>query len=86
MNKTKALKKDLKNKFSGTLKEVVNKEDPSPSKKVKKLIKRTSKKLAIAVASDAKKAMKKAEKAERKAEKAAKPKKEKREKPIELVV
>ena len=86
MNKTKALKKDLRNKFSGTIQDVVAKEDPSPSKKVKKLIKRTSKKLAAAVANDSRKALKKAEKAERKAAKRAKPKNEKREKPIELVV
>ncbi|MDL5049380.1 hypothetical protein QQ054_25530 [Oscillatoria amoena NRMC-F 0135] len=86
MKKSKAFKKDLKNKFSGTIQDVVVKEDPSPSKKVKKLIKRASKKLAAAVANDTRKAIKKAEKAERKAVKGAKPKKEKREKPIELVV
>ncbi len=85
MSKNKALKKDLRNKFTGTIQEVVSKEDPKPSKKVKKLIKRASKKLAVAVASDTVKALKKAEKAERKAEKSGKSKKEKREKPIELV-
>jgi hypothetical protein len=79
MNKTKAIKKDLRTKFSGTINEVVTKEDPAPSKKVKKLIKKSSRQLAVAVIDDTKKAKKKAVKAERKAlkaeKKATKPKK-----------
>jgi hypothetical protein len=72
MNKTNALKKDLKNKFAGTLNEVVTLEDPKPSKKVKKLISKSSKKLASAVVKDNKEAKKKAIKAEKKAAKAEK--------------
>ncbi|MBL7844787.1 MAG: hypothetical protein JNK44_13040 [Cyclobacteriaceae bacterium] len=95
MNKTKALKKDLKNKFAGTINEVVTLEDPKPSKKVKKLISKSSKKLASAVVKDNKEAKKKAIKAEKKAakaeKKAAKPlnglkaKKEKKVKEVEII-
>ncbi len=72
MNKNKALKKDLKNKFTGSIQEVVNQEDPKPSKKVKKLIRKSSNRLASAVAQDAKKAKKHALKNEKKAAKAEK--------------
>jgi hypothetical protein len=72
MNKSKALKKDLKNKFTGSIQEVVSLEDPKPSKKVKKLITKSSKRLASAVAADARKARKKAVKDEKKAAKAEK--------------
>jgi hypothetical protein len=94
MNKTKAVKKDLTIKFAGTINEVVNQEDPKPSKKVKRLIKKSSRRLATAVLDDTKKAKKRAEKdgkkslkAEKKAAKAekkaslngSKPKKENKE-------
>jgi hypothetical protein len=72
MSKTKAVKKDLTAKLAGTLNEVVIKEDPKPSRKVKKLIRKSSKKLAVAVLDDTKKAEKKASKAEKKALKAEK--------------
>lgn len=72
MKKVKALKKDLRTKFSGTLTQAVNIEDPKPSKKVKKLISKTSRQLAAAVMNDTKKARKKAEKAEKKFVKAEK--------------
>jgi len=95
MNKKKALKKDLKNKFAGTINEVVSLEDPKPSKKVKKLISKSSRKLASAVVKDNKEAKKKALKAEKKAAKAEKkalkpvnglkPKKEKKEKQVEIL-
>lgn len=59
MKKAKALTKDLKTKFADTLNQAVGIEDPKPSKKVKKIIKRTSKQLASAVVEDTKKARKK---------------------------
>ncbi len=72
MKKVKALKKDLRAKFSGTITQAVNSEDPKPSKKVKKLINKSSKQLAAAVIADTKKSRKKAEKAKKKAVKAEK--------------
>ena len=75
MKKTKALKKDLRARFSGTIGQAVQVEDPSPSKKVKKLINKSSKQLAAAVLVDTKKARKKAKKVEKKALKAEKKKK-----------
>ncbi len=72
MNKKKAVKKDLEGKFSGTINEVVAKEDPKPSKKVKKIIRKSSKQLAEAVIADTKKAKKKSVKAEKKASKSVK--------------
>ncbi len=95
MNKTKALKKDLKNKFSGTINELVTLEDPKPSKKVKKLISKSSRKLAAAVVKDTKVAKRNALKAEKKAAKAekravkplngTKAKKEKKVKEVEVI-
>ncbi|MBX2962644.1 MAG: hypothetical protein KF687_09040 [Cyclobacteriaceae bacterium] len=95
MNKTKALKKDLKNRFAGTINDVVTLEDPKPSKKVKKLIDKSSRKLASAVVKDNKEAKRKALKAEKKAAKAEKKtskslnglkvKKEKKVKEVEAV-
>ena len=72
MNKVKALKKDLKGKFSGVLKDAVAQEDSKPSKKVKKLINKSSKKLATAVVKDTKRAQKEAAKLEKKVAKAEK--------------
>ena len=72
MKKKKAVKKDLEGKFSGTIHEVVTKEDPKPSKKVKKVIRKSSKQLAEAVLQDTKKAKKKSIKAEKKASKSVK--------------
>jgi len=94
MNKDKAIKKDLKGKFAGALKDAVSQEDLKPSRKVKKLISKTSKKLASAVVKDTKRAEKKAAKLEKKVAKAEKkaaksnglkPKKEKKIKEVEVV-
>ena len=82
-----ALKKDLKAKFAGTLSQTVSVVDPKPSKKVKKIINKSSKQLASAVIVDTKKARKKAIKIEKKAAKdekkalKAKIKEEKKQKP-----
>ncbi len=62
MKRKKALRKDLRNRLSGSIEQLVQQEDPNPSKKVKKIIKRTSDKLARAVVKDAKRAEKKNEK------------------------
>ncbi len=85
MNRKKAMRKDLKGRFTGTLKQLVKAEDPEPSKKVKKIIKQAAGKLARAVAKDAEKMLKKAQKAEKKpAGKSESAEKEKKKKPVEI--
>ena len=74
MKKNKALKKDLKTRFSSKLTTAVVAETSKPSKKVKKLIKSSSRKMADAVYADVKKDQKRAAKAEKKVAKAEKKK------------